>query len=361
MKKFALVAVSALATVAFSTAQAQEVRVYNWSDYIDEGLLEKFTAETGIKITYDLFDSNEVLEAKLLAGNSGYDVVVPSASFLARQIQAGVFQQLDQSKLPNSVHLWDDIKEATASSDPGNAYSINYMWGTTGIGVNVDKVAERLGDDYGSSWDLIFDVDKISKLSSCGVHILDAPTEVIPAAMNYPGLDPTSQDPNDIAAGGELLESIRPYVTKFHSSEYIDALANGEICLALGWSGDVFIALYEADEADNGVTIEYIVPDEGALMWFDQMAIPADAANVEEAHAFLNFMMDPENIAAATNYVYYANGNISSQPLLDSEVIDDPAIYPPAETQESLYVLAPYPPRIQRVVTRTWTRVVTGS
>ena len=361
MKKFALVAFSALATVAVSTAHAQEVRVYNWSDYIDESLLEKFTEETGIKITYDLFDSNEVLEAKLLAGGSGYDVVVPSASFLARQIQAGVFQQLDQSQLPNNVHLWNTITKATASSDPGNAFSVNYMWGTTGIGVNVDMVAERLGDDYGSSWDLVFDVDKISKLADCGVHILDAPTEVIPAAMNYLGLDPTSQDPDDIAAGGELLESIRPHVTKFHSSEYIDALANGEICLALGWSGDVFIALYEADDADNGVTIEYIVPDEGALMWFDQMAIPSDAKNVAEAHTFINFMMDPQNIADATNYGYYANGNLTSQPLLEEDVIGDPAIYPPEETQESLYVLGPYPPRIQRVVTRTWTRVVTGS
>ena len=360
MKKFASVAVCALASLAFGTAQAQEVRVLNWSDYIDEDLLGQFEEETGIKITYDVFDSNEVLEAKLLAGNSGYDVVVPSASFLARQIQAGVFQKLDQSKLPNSVHLWDEIKEATAMSDPGNAYSINYMWGTTGIGVNTGEVAARLGEDYGSSWDLIFDVDKISKLSDCGVHILDAPTEVIPAAMNYLGLDPTSQDPDDIEAGGKLLETIRPYVTKFHSSEYIDALANGEICLALGWSGDVFIALYEALDADAGIEIEYIVPDEGALMWFDQMAIPADAANVEEAHTFLNFIMDPENIAAATNYVYYANGNLTSQPLLESDVIDDPAIYPPAATQVSLYVLQPYPPRIQRVVTRTWTRVVTG-
>ena len=360
MKKYALMAAAALSVAAFGAAQAQEVRVYNWSDYIDESLLEKFTEETGIKITYDLFDSNEVLEAKLLAGNSGYDVVVPSASFLARQIQAGVFQQLDQSQLPNSVHLWDTIKEATAEQDPGNSYSVNYMWGTTGIGVNATAVAERLGDDFGSSWDLIFDVDKISKLSDCGVHILDAPTEVIPAAMNYLGLDPRSQDPADIEAGGALLETIRPYVTKFHSSEYIDALANGEICLALGWSGDVFIALYEALDAEAAFEIQYIVPDEGALMWFDQMAVPADAENVAEAHAFINFMMDPENIAAATNYVYYANGNLTSQPLLEDDVINDPAIYPPAETQESLYVLQPYPPRIQRVVTRTWTRVVTG-
>ena len=360
MKKYALMAAAALSVAAFGAAQAQEVRVYNWSDYIDEDLLEQFTEETGIKITYDLFDSNEVLEAKLLAGNSGYDVVVPSASFLARQIQAGVFQQLDQSQLPNAVHLWDTIKEATAEQDPGNAYSVNYMWGTTGIGVNATAVAERLGDDFGSSWDLIFDVDKISKLSDCGVHILDAPTEVIPAAMNYLGLDPRSQDPADIEAGGALLEEIRPHVTKFHSSEYIDALANGEICLALGWSGDVFIALYEALDAEADFEIQYIVPDEGALMWFDQMAVPADAENVAEAHAFINFMMDPENIAAATNYVYYANGNLTSQPLLDAEVIDDPAIYPPEETQESLYVLQPYPPRVQRVVTRTWTRVVTG-
>ena len=228
-KKFALIAATtALATVAFGTAQAQEVRVYNWSDYIDESLLEKFTEETGIKITYDVFDSNEVLEAKLLAGGSGYDVVVPSASFLARQIQAGVFQKLDQSKLPNSANLWGTIQEATEMSDPGNEYSVNYMWGTTGIGVNTGMVAERLGEDYGSSWDLVFDVDKISKLADCGVHILDAPTEVIPAAMNYLGLDPTSQDPADIEKGGALLETIRPFVTKFHSSEYIDALTNGE-------------------------------------------------------------------------------------------------------------------------------------
>ena len=341
---------------------AEEVRVYNWSDYIDEELLTKFEEETGIDLIYDVFDSNEVLETKLLAGHSGYDVVVPSGSFLQRQIQAGVFQKLDYSKLPNAKYLWDVIKERTATYDPGNQYSINYMWGTTGIGVNVDKVKEVLGDDAPiNSLSLIFDPENMKKLQSCGVHFLDAPTEMIPAALKYLGEDPDSHDKDVIAKAEPVLTAVRPYVTKFNNSEYINALANGDICVAFGWSGDVLQARDRADEADNGVNIAYNAPVEGALMWFDQMAIPADAPNPDGAHKFLNFIMDPKNIAQATNYVYYANGNKASQEYVLPEILEDPAIYPDEETMKNLYTTTPYDPKTQRFVTRMWTRIKSGT
>lgn len=358
--KYTLMSTTAL-VLAASLASAEEVRVYNWSDYIEESLLEKFTEETGIKIIYDVFDSNEVLETKLLAGGSGYDVVVPSASFLQRQIVAGVFQPLDQSKISNSGNLWDVIQDRTAIYDPDGQYSVNYMWGTTGIGYNTQKVAEALGDDAPTdSLALLFDPANAEKLASCGIHLLDAPTEVIPAAMAYLGKDPTSQDPADIEAAGALLAQIAPHVQKFNSSEYISALANGEICVAFGWSGDVFQAQFRALEAENGVDIAYSVPSEGALMWFDQMAIPADAPNPDAAHKFIDFMLDAENSAAASNYVYYASGNFAAQPLLEEDLIGDPAIYPDAATLENLYTMEAYPPRVQRVVTRTWTRIKSG-
>jgi len=345
-----------------AAATADEVRVYNWSDYIDESLLEKFETETGIELIYDVFDSNEVLETKLLAGGSGYDVVVPSGTFLQRQIQAGVFQPLDFSKLPNSDNLWDAIKARTERYDPGNAYSINYMWGTTGLGVNVGKVREVLGEDAPmGSLALIFDPANMEKLAECGVHLLDAPVEVIPAALAYLGEDPDSQDPDVIAKTEPVLTAIRPYVQKFHSSEYINALANGDICVAFGWSGDILQARDRAFEADNGVEIAYNAPSEGALMWFDQMAIPADAPNPEAAHTFLNFIMDAQNMATASNYVYYANGNLASQAFLVEDVIGDTAIYPDAATLENLYTTRPYPPRVQRVVTRLWTKIKSGT
>lgn len=356
MKSVALISASFLALSA-TTGVAAEVRVYNWSDYIDEEILEEFTADTGIDVVYDVFDSNEVLETKMLAGSSGYDVVVPSATFLARQIQAGVFQKLDKSQLSNLVNMWGEIEERTAKYDPGNEYSVNYMWGTTGIGYNVDKVREILGQDSIDSWSVIFDPDTIAKFRDCGIHMLDAPTEMFPAALNYLGFDPDSRNPEDLAKAEELLVSIRPNIQKFHSSSYIDALSNGDICLAVGWSGDVFQA---ADAAAEGVDVAYSIPKEGAQLWFDQMAIPADAANVEEAHQFLNYIMRPEVIAKATNYVYYANGNKASQPLLEEDLIGDPAIYPDAETTEKLYVTLPYDPKTNRIVTRSWTKVTTG-
>ncbi len=342
-------------------AGAQEVRVYNWSDYIDTDLLEKFEAETGIEVIYDVFDSNEVLETKMLAGSSGYDVVVPTGTFLQRQIQAGVFQELDTEKLPNIGNMWDRIAERTATYDPGNAYSVNYMWGTTGLGVNVGKVTEILGPDAPvGSLELVFDPANMEKLAECGVHFLDAPTEVIPAALKFIGEDPDSHDPEVIAKVEPILTAVAPYVQKFHSSEYINALANGDICVAFGWSGDILQARDRAAEADNGVEIAFNAPSEGALMWFDQLAIPADAPNPDNALAFINFMMDPQNMAAASNYVYYANGNLASQEFLDAEVIDDPAIYPSAETVENLYTVTPYPPKVQRTVTRLWTKIKSG-
>ncbi|MBY5933605.1 polyamine ABC transporter substrate-binding protein [Tateyamaria omphalii] len=343
-------------------AVADEVRVYNWSDYIDEELLTKFEEETGLDLIYDVFDSNEVLETKMLAGSSGYDIVVPSGTFLQRQIAAGAFQKLDMSQLPNAENLWDVVEQRTAQYDPGNEYSINYMWGTTGIGVNVGKVQEILGEDAPlGSLDLIFKPENMEKLQACGVHFLDAPTEMIPAALQYIGEDPDSHDPDVLAKAEPILMGVRPYVQKFHNSEYINALANGDICVAFGWSGDILQARDRAAEAENGVDVAYNAPSEGALMWFDQMAIPADAPNPEGAHVFLNFIMDAQNMAQASNYVYYANGNEASKEFLVEDVIGDPAIYPDEATLDNLYTTTPYPARVQRTVTRMWTKIKSGT
>ncbi|KZL04581.1 Putrescine-binding periplasmic protein precursor [Pseudovibrio axinellae] len=352
---------AAMAALATSVAQADgTINVYNWSDYIDESVLKDFEAETGIKVNYDVFDSNEVLETKLLAGTTGYDIVVPTGSFLSRQIQAGVFQKLDKDALPNLKNMWSVVSQRTSIYDPGNAYSINYLWGTTGIGYNVEAAAKRLDGKPVDSWDIIFNPEILAKFQDCGIHMLDAPTELFPAALNHLGLDPDSHDKADLDKAAELLKTIRPYIQKFHSSEYINALANGDICLAIGWSGDVFQARDRAAEADNGVTINYIIPKEGALMWFDQMAIPTDAANTKGAHLFLDYVMRPDVIAKASNYVVYANGNKASQAYLDAEVLEDAAVYPDADTMENLYVTTPYPLKIQRVVTRAWTSVKSG-
>ncbi|TIP26845.1 MAG: polyamine ABC transporter substrate-binding protein [Mesorhizobium sp.] len=361
-KAFWLSATSAFLALFTLGAHAQDrvVNVYNWSDYIDSSIIDDFTKETGIKVTYDTFDSNELLETKLLAGGSGYDVVVPTANFLARQIQAGVFQKLDKSKLPNISNMWDVVSERTAKYDPGNEYSINYMWGTVGLGYNVKKVQESLGTDKIDSWDVFFNPEKLAKLKDCGVYVLDSPSDVLPNVFKYLGIDPETTSLDDFAKAEEVMLKIRPYIRKFHSSEYINALANGDICLAVGWSGDVFQARDRATEANQGVEIAYSVPKEGAEMWFDQMAIPADAQHVAEAHEFLNYMMKPEVIAKASNYVFYANGNKASQQFIDKEILEDPAIYPDEATLAKLFTIAPYDSKTQRVVTRTWTKIVTG-
>ncbi|MDF1802493.1 polyamine ABC transporter substrate-binding protein [Thalassovita sp.] len=353
---------TAVAALCAGAAVAGEVRVYNWSDYIDEELLTKFEADTGIKLIYDVFDSNEVLETKMLAGGSGYDVVVPTGTFLQRQISAGAFQKLDLSKLPNHANMWDVVADRTAQYDPDNAYSINYMWGTTGLGVNVGKVTELLGADAPiDSWDLVFKPENMEKLAACGVHFLDAPSEMIPAALKYLGEEPNSHDKDVIKKAEAVYMAVRPYIQKFHSSEYINALANGDICVAVGWSGDILQARDRAAEADNGVEVAYNAPKEGAQMWFDQMAIPVDAPNPDAAHTFLNFIMDAQNMAAASNYVYYANGNKASQEFLVEDVIGDPAIYPSEAALNNLFTTTPYDSKVQRVVTRLWTKIKSGT
>ncbi len=354
--------VSAFALMAGSAlAQEQVLNIYNWSDYIAEDTIAKFEAETGIKVNYDVYDSNEVLEAKMLAGNSGYDIVVPTSDFLRRQIAAGVYQPLDKSKLPNLKHMDAALMEKASAYDEDNTHSVIYMWGTTGFGINTNAVAERLGEDAPTdSWALIFEPDNLSKLQDCGVSLLDAPTEMLPAAMNYLGLDPRSTAREDFEAGAAKIESVRDYIRYFHSSQYISDLANGDTCVAVGWSGDVFQAQARADEADNGVEIEYVIPKEGALQWFDMMAIPTDAPNPDAAHAFINFVMDPQITADITNYVWYANGNAASMELVDAEITGDPAIFPDDATKQNLWPAAVYDSRTDRVVTRLWTKVKTG-
>ena len=361
MKYRLTTAIIALAAAGAVQAQDNVLHVYNWSDYITDEALEQFTNETGIEMTYDVYDSNEVLEAKLLTGNSGYDVVVPTSDFLQRQIAAGVYLELDRSKLPNLEHMDAELMAGAAAYDEGNAHSVIYMWGTTGIGYNANAIAERLGEDFEvDSWSLVFDPEISAKLADCGISMLDAPTEMLPAAMNYLGLDPTSADKADLEAGAALLETVRPHIRYFNSSQYISDLANGDICVSVGWSGDVFQALYRAEEAENGVEIGYIIPKEGALQWFDMLAIPADAPNPDAAHAFINFLMDPQVIADITNYVWYANGNATSLPLVDEEVTSDPGIFPTEEAKAGLWAATVYDARTDRTITRLWTRVKTG-
>jgi len=354
---------ASVASMAVGPAGAQEekvLNVYNWSDYIAEDTIPNFEERTGIKVNYDVFDSNEVLEAKLLTGNTGYDVVVPSSTFLARQIKAGVFRKLDKSKLPNWEHLDDDILARVEKLDPGNAHAIVYMWGTTGFAYNVGMIGERMPNAPTDSWDMLFDPAVVSKFEDCGVTFLDAPAEVIPAALNYLGKDPNSQDPEDLKVAEALVMKVRPYIRYFHSSQNINDLANGDICLAMGWSGDMFIARDRAAEAGQGIEIEYVIPKEGAIIWFDMMGIPADAPHPENAHKWLDYILEPKVAAGISNYVWYANANEAATPYVDDEVTGDPAIYPTDEVKQNLYAGKPYTPQFQRLLTRAWTRIKTG-
>jgi putrescine transport system substrate-binding protein len=350
------------ATPAPAAAPAEDkvVNVYNWSDYIDPAMIEKFTAETGIKVNYDVFDSNEVLQTKLLAGNTGYDVVVPSASFLEVQIKAGVFQKLDRSKLPNWQHLDPGILERVARHDPGNEYSVNHMWGTDAIGFNVDKVKAIDPNAPVDSWDLIFDPKWSSKFKDCGISVLDAPDEVVGVVLAWLGKDPNSESLDDLKAAEEVLMKVRPNIRMIHSSQYIDSLANGDICITLGWSGDILQAKSRAEEAGQGVNINMTVPKDGTIIWFDMYAIPADAPHPDNAHAFINFMMKPEVAAANSNFVHYATGNSAAIPLLEATVRDDPGVYPPKETMDKLFPNLARSPEFMRNLNRTWTRFTTG-
>ena len=361
MKLFKTLLVVGASAAALSLQANGTLNIYNWSDYIAEDTIAKFEQATGIKVNYDVYDSNEVLEAKMLAGNSGYDLVVPTSDFLRRQVMAGVYAELDRSQLPNWKNMDPELMAAAAAYDEGNKHGVIYMWGTTGLGYNIDKVAERLGDDAPTdSWALLFDEQNAARLQDCGISLLDAPTEVIPAAMNYLGIDPRSTKRADFERGAELLAKIRPYVRYFHSSQYISDLATGETCLAVGWSGDVFQARDRADEADNGVNLAYVIPQEGALQWFDMLAIPQDAANKDAAHAFINFVMEPQITADITNYVWYASANSAAMELIDSEIIADEGVFPNAATKSQLWGAPVYGSRTDRVLTRLWTKVKTG-
>lgn len=358
-----------LAFVAGKPAYAQErtVNVLHWSDYVDPKVLADFTKETGIKVVFDTTDSNEMIETKLYAGSSGYDVVVPSATFLRREVKAGVIRELDKAKLPNLQHAWGEVYKLLAAYDASNSHAANYTWFTTGIGYNVDKVKERLGDVPINTWDIVFNPEKISKLADCGVYFLDSPEDIIPATLRYLGLDPDySKNPRNIEKAAEALAKVRPYVRKFHSSEYINALANGDICLAIGWSGDTFQARDRALEAHQNVpdkplvNINYVIPTEGTLMSLDTMAIPKDAPHVDEAYAFINFMLRPDIAARNTNFVKFANGVLSSQSLVDEAIRKNPAIYPDEATMATLFTVQPPDQKQQRIITRTWTRLTTG-
>jgi putrescine transport system substrate-binding protein len=358
-------AVATAAAVALSSQPTmgaeRTVNFYNWSNYVAPGVLEDFTRETGIKVVYDTFDANETLETRLLAGKSGYDVVVPTAYFLQRQIKAGVFQKLDKSKLPNLANAWPVVMERLAVYDPGNQYAVNYMWGTTGIGYNAKVARKLLGPDArGDSWEIIFKPENLAKFSNCGVHMLDSADDIFPAALGYLGLDPNSTKQADLEKAADLIAKIRPYIRKFHSSEYLSALATGEICLVVGWSGDIMQARSRAAEAKNGVEIGYAIPKEGAQMFFDNLAIPADAKNVPEAYELINYLYRPEVAAKNSNFLSYANGNLASQKFVEPKILNDSNIYPDEATLAKLFVITARDPATQRLINRLWTRVKTG-
>jgi putrescine transport system substrate-binding protein len=354
-------AIAAVLLVSRAQAQQRTVNFYNWSNYMAPGVLEDFTRETGIKVVYDTFDANETLETRLLAGKSGYDVVVPTGYFLQRQITAKVFAKLDKSKLPNLVNAWPVVTSQLATYDPGNDYAANYMWGTTGIGYNV-KTAERiLGPDVKiDSWDIVFKPENLAKFKDCGIHMLDSADDILPAALSYLGVDPNSTKQADLEKAAALVSKIRAYVRKFHSSEYLGALASGEICFVVGWSGDVMQARSRAAEAKNGIEIGYTIPKEGAQMFFDNLAIPADAKNISEAHELINYLYRPDVAAKNSNFLSYANGNLASQKFVDPKILSDRNIYPDEAMQKKLFVIHARDPATQRIINRLWTRVKTG-
>ncbi len=343
-------------------AAERELRVYNWADYILPQTLKDFQQGSGIKLIWDTFDTNEALEAKLLTGNSGYDLVVPSNQFLETQIKAGVFQKLDKSKLPNWKHLDPALLKLLDSNDPGNQYGVPYMYGTVLIGFNPAKVKAALGDNAPvDSWDLVFKPQNMEKLKACGVAMLDSPSEILPIALHYLGLDPNSTNPDDYKKATELMLKVRPYVTYFHSAKYMTDIANGDICVAVGYSGSFYQFGNRAKEAGNGVVVDWRLPKEGAPIWFDTFAIPKSAKNVEEAHAFLNNLLDPKVIAPISDFLGYPNPNADSMPLVSKEISENVGLTPTAEAQKTLYTVSPLPAKAERERTRAWTRIKSGT
>ena len=347
---------------ASAQAQEQSLKVFNWFDYITPETLDNFKKDTGIKLTYDIFDTNEVLESKLLTGRSGYDLVVPSNVFLAKQVEAGVFQPLDRSQLPNWQHLDPSLMKLIEANDPGNQYAVPYMYGTVLTGFNPAKVKAALGDNAPvDSWDLIFKEENIRKLHACGVAMLDSPSEILPIALHYLGLPPNSKNPEDYAKAEALMLKIRPYVTYFHSSKYMADIANGDICVAIGYSGSFSQAANNARQANNGVVVDMRLPKEGAPIWFDMMAIPKDAQNVAQAHTFINYLLEPTVIAPISDFVGYPNPNRDATALVNPAIRNNPNLYPTAEAMKTLYTLEPLPQKAERARTRAWTKIKTGT
>ncbi len=361
LKRSALAALTTVAMLATAAnAQEKSLNVYNWSDYIGPTTLADFEKATGIKANYDVFDSNEVLEAKLLAGSSNYDVVVPSAQFLERQVKAGVYLELDRSKLTHFGDLDPVLMKQLALNDPGNAYSVPYLWGAIGIGYNKAMIQERLGTDKIDSLDIFFKPENAAKLADCGLTVLDSSSEIMATALVYLGIDPNSEDPKDLAKGTELLKTLRPHVRYFHSSQFINDLANGAVCITLGYAGDMVNARERAAEANNGVELSIVMPKEGGILFFDVMAIPKDAPNTENAYAFINYISSPEVIANISNTINFPNVSLAADPLISDEVRSDPGAYPPTELRDKLYAMKAHSLKYDRLLTRAWTEIKTG-
>jgi len=354
-----LVAVSLVAS-ALAADDGKVLNVYNWADYIGETTVADFEAEFGIEVNYDLYDSTTVVDAKLLAGNSGYDVVLTALRYSEHMINAGVFLPLDRAQLP----LWDNLDtavlEAMAGYDPGNRYAVPYMWGTTGFAYNVDRVLERMPDAPLDSAALVFDPANAARFADCGISLLDESTMVIPAVMKYLGYDANSIEPDQLAEAEAVLKSIRPYIRYFSSAKLLNDLPNGEVCIAQSWSGDYAQAQARAEEVGLDIRLAYMVPREGTVLFFDGLMIPADAPHPGNAHRFLNFLMRPEVIAPISDLLRYANGNRASLPLIDPELLADPAAYPSLEGHPEWQAGIIYEPKLERRRTRTWSRVKTG-
>jgi putrescine transport system substrate-binding protein len=336
------------------------VNLYIWSDYLAPDTLTDFEKRSGIKVNVAYYDTNEALETKLLAGHSGYDVVVPTASYFERQINDGLYLTLDKKKLPNLKHIDPQLSQDVAMHDPGNAHGVIYMWGTNGIGYNEKMVKELLPDAPLDSWRLVFDPAVASKVAKCGISVLDSPAEVIRAVLSYLGRDPNSQKAEDLAAAEATLLKIRPYVRSINSSEYIQALANGDLCIAIGYNGDILQASDRAHDANKGIDIKYAVPTEGSILWFDMLAIPKDAPNPDSALVFLNYMMDPKVIAKVTNFKRFANANPASQQYVLAAVRQNPAIYPPMELVQKLSVQLADSPDQTRALSSMWQKFKKG-
>ena len=340
--------------------QEKVLNVYNWSDYIQPSVIADFEKEYGIRVNYDVFDSNEILETKLLTGHTNYDLVAPSGPFLERQIHADIYQKLDKTELPNLKNVDPEVERALALYDPGNQYAVDYMWITSGVGYNIADVRARMPDAPVDSWRMVFDPAVVSKFQDCGVSILDAPSEVVATVLIFLGKDPSSSSVEDLRAAETVLKSIRPYIRYVDSSRYIDNLANGDLCLAMGWSGDIKQAHDRAKEAGRGVDLAYTIPKEGAIANYDTFAIPADAPHVANAHLFINYLLRPEVAAKTSNLIKYANAVKPAIQPLDPAVRDDPGVYPPPAVRARLTPERPRPPDYQRLLTRMWTRFKTG-